>query len=185
MCVEALPPDILNDRTFDARDQFNDVFALLSQVKELPNNHSGEAPSAEAKALAQGLQSLLLSDTKKLSDLPVCEKYSRHVIGTQGSWLGLICRWQANMQSSIHGHPSFAYYQVVQGHLAMDLYEPEGETKAKWVESKTMHQGDSLWRHGKPGQYDNLVHKVSNEQADGFTIHLFSENPALGKAYTT
>jgi len=65
----------------------------------------------------------------------------------------------------------------------MDLYDVSSDQHPRHSASKRLGEGDCVWQQGKPGCYDNLVHKVSSADTEGFTLHLFSENPALGQLF--
>lgn len=183
MCVEPLSPDILDERTFDARTQFADVFDVLLQTRSLPNATGVACYAEQELRVTQELQSLLNADQSRLQTLPRHAEYSRHVIGTRGNWMGFICRWEANACSSIHGHPSFAYYQVIRGEFKMDFYDITDNDHAQLANSTIMNASECVWQTGEAGRYDNLVHRVSCEKSGGLTLHLFSENPALGWHY--
>ena len=143
MCVEQLSSNILNERTFDARHNFEDVFsrvtqnsAAVSQLKRRRTGYQLDSP------IASELQTLLESKKQTLNDLPRHQQYSRHVIGTDNDWIGFICRWEPQTVSSIHGHPSFAYYQVIEGELTMNLYDTTHSGQAVLAETRQM----TVWR---------------------------------------
>jgi len=186
MCLKQLSSDILNDRTFDARDQFEGLFATLLSTRTLPDSDSPNIIASEllVDSKACQLQALAQSQSEKLSALARHSNYSRHVIGTDGTWMGFICRWEPNTCSAIHGHPCFAYYQVLSGNFAMDLYTTTDDGKVMHSHTEQMQKGDCIWKRGKSGCYDNLVHKVSASTTGGFTLHLFSENPSLGEHFS-
>ena len=184
MCVEQLPSDILNERTFDARHNFEDVFSELLKTRELCCNSTAGAGYQLGSPIAFELQTLVKSKTQTLHELPRHQQYSRHVIGTDNNWIGFICRWEPQTVSSIHGHPSFAYYHVIEGKLTMDLYDTAHNGQAKLAETRQMTDGECIWSLGETDRYDNLVHKVSTTEKPGFTLHLFSENPASGQHYS-
>ncbi len=186
MCLKPLDCGILNNRTFDARGQFEDLFEALLTIRTLPRPALPEVSASELinNGKADQLQTLALSHSQQLHKLPRHTKYSRHVIGTENTWMGFICRWEPGTCSPIHGHPSFAYYQVLQGEFSMDLYETSEQGLAKRTATTSLSDGHCIWQHGKPGCYDNFVHKVSTPDTGGFTLHLFSEDPSLGKHFS-
>ena len=185
MCLAPLNPVDLDERTFDARQTFKDVFVLLLEARQV---FEGLAPSTIHTASSTVTSSLMESVhkyRKELYALPQNEQYSRHIIGKHGSWMGYICRWEAHVRSSIHSHPSFAYYQVLEGEFKMDLYDPVGNCQARHSRTLNMYAGDHACEHRSRGHYDNLIHKISTRDTPGFTLHLFSENPATGRHYET
>ena len=208
MCLRTSRQDLFNEQTFDASEQFADVFSQLLEARSFCGVFDGaygcSLCSIEEKEndLSARLQQLLRKDNQRLLNLPRHETYSRHVIGVEDDWVAYICRWEKSTTSCIHGHPWFAYYQVIDGALNMELYEPCDEhvdskqaaadaeaepldcmPTVKHVQSKCMQPGDVVWREGKPDSYDNLIHRVSTDEQPGFTLHLFSENPALGEHF--
>ncbi len=187
MCIKRWPqklnPSLLNKRTFDARNDFGSVFELLLGARALGEHSAGENSSILENRLSSELQVLIQSKSELLHGLPRDEKYSRHIIGTEGDWIGYICRWEKQTSSSIHGHPSFAYYQVIEGEFQMDLYDSTGDDTATRTQSLIMARGDIIWKQGQEGTYDNLIHKVGTLDSPGFTLHLFSEDPNQGQCY--
>lgn len=186
MCLKPLDCGILNSRTFDARDQFKDLFDALLTTRKLPRAALPKVTASELIVAGQTsqLQTLALSYSQQLNELPRDTQYSRHVIGTEDSWMGFICRWEPGTCSPVHGHPSFAYYQVLQGEFSMDLYKTSREGLVERTGTSSLSDGNCIWQHGKPGCYDNFVHKVSTHDTGGFTLHLFSEDPSLGKHFS-
>jgi len=185
MCLSQLADGVLNERTYDARDRFERLFAALLNTRTLPNPDMPSVTACEqlAHAEARQLQAVALTHSKQLLDLPRHSNYSRHVIGTDGPWMGFICRWEPNTCSPVHGHPCFAYYQVLLGEFSMDLYATTENRMAKHTITQKMNDSDCIWQRGKPGCYDNFVHKVRTHETGGFTLHLFSENPSLGEHF--
>ncbi len=173
----------LNERTYDARERFSDVFQLLLQVRSLPQQHKYKQATVQSNSFAAALQTRLQAQSDDLVSLPRHKQYSRHIIGTDKDWTGFICRWEPQVSSCIHGHPSFAYYQVIDGHFLMNLYNVAPKHTVELKASEPMANGDCIWQQGRAGYYDNLVHKVSTTKLAGFTLHLFSENPALGQHF--
>jgi len=187
MCVTLprpkLRPNILNENTFDARDEFSDVFDLLLEARKLPTIGDDQQRNTKEQKLAASLQSMITEDEDKLMSLTRHKRYSRHVIGTDGDWMGFVCRWENQINSAVHGHPSFAYYQVVKGKFQMDLYDALGDQQAQQTLTENMKGGDRIWRQGEKGCYDNMIHRVCSQEAHSFTIHLFSDDPAKGLHY--
>ncbi len=203
MCLRFFRQDLFNNQTFDASPVFEDVFEVLLNARDLcaENENLEDCETS----LSEQLQGVLAKDNQRLLDLPRHESYSRHVIGVRDEWVAYICRWEKDVTSCVHGHPWFAYYQVIDGTLDMDLYERcDGATAnnspnrelhesvekenpdlepVRHVSSQRMKPGDIVWSAGKRGQYDNLIHRVSSGAQPGFTLHLFSENPGLGEHY--
>lgn len=171
---------MVDERTYDARERFAALFDVLVTLKDQCQAGDRALHSESDTELASVIQASVGSYAGELSALPRHSHYSRHVIGIQGDWIGYICRWEPNSASCVHGHPSFAFYQVIQGAFAMDLYKATSTTRAQWTSSRQMQAGDCIWQQGEVGCYDNLIHKVSNGNHDGYTVHLFSDDPSRG-----
>ena len=178
-----LDPALLDERTYDARAEFADVFSLLLEARSLPLHADLHQTSLMDKRISSQVQTQLDALKPELERLARHTHYSRHVIGTDGDWVGYVCRWEPHVCSCIHGHPSFAYYQVYGGKFDMELYDMCGFNKIEHAQSLSMHEGDCIWRQGNKDCYDNMIHKVSAKDSGGFTVHLFSENPALGQHF--
>ncbi len=181
MCV-ALDSILADKQTHDARDAFSPVFEQLLTTKTLRSNGI-EPHCPHSKQLASRLSQVTLSYAEHLSTLPKHDTYSRHIIGAQDNWIGFICRWEKNVTSTIHGHPSFAYYQVLDGRIVMDMFEPVNETEAQHVSTCEMLPGDCIFSITREGQFDNLIHRVRTENSTVFTLHLYSDNPAKGRIF--
>ncbi len=174
---------LMDERTYDARAEFADVFSILLEARSLPLHTDLHQTSLMDKRIASQLQHQLDTLKSELQDLARHTHYSRHVIGTDGDWVGYVCRWEPHVSSCVHGHPSFAYYQVYAGNFDMELYDVCGINQIEHAENRSMQDGDCIWQQGNKNCYDNMVHKVVAKDSGGFTVHLFSENPALGQHF--
>jgi len=122
---------MVDERTYDARERFAALFDVLVTLKDQCQAGDRALHSESDTELASVIQASVGSYAGELSALPRHSHYSRHVIGIQGDWIGYICRWEPNSASCVHGHPSFAFYQVIQGAFAMDLYKATSTTRAQ------------------------------------------------------
>ena len=183
MCL-ALDSILGNQQTHDVREHFDHVFQRLLDTRALSPEYSGEATHSRLK-LANAINDLATHHEYALHSLPENDDYSRNIIGIEGTWIGFICRWQPHTMSSIHGHPSFAYYQVLSGSMLMDIYEPINDRQARQVSTRDMHPGESVLSTAPEGRYDNFVHRVKTKGEPVYTLHLYSDNPAKGKMFET
>lgn len=183
MCLNPLPKGILNARTFDARDRFEALFSALLAVRTLANAQDSRHINIAENRISSELQVIAQQHHKQLHALPRSEHYSRHIIGTDGDWIGYVLCWEKNATSSVHGHPDFAYYQVIEGEFEMDIYAPVSPETVEHTNSTTLKRGNIVWQQSEPGRYDNLVHRVKTKNTPGFTLHLFSDDPALGQQF--
>lgn len=181
MCI-ALKSILADQQTYDARDAFADVFQQLLGAKALASNDT-DAPCQLSQKLADDFSQLAQSYREPLHALPEHDTYSRNIIGTDDKWIGFICRWGANVTSTIHGHPPFAYYHVIDGEVAMDFYRPINDCEALKTSTTEMRAGDSIFSNNKSNQFDNLVHRVRTTSTTAFTLHLYSDNPAKGQLF--
>jgi len=104
MCLKQLGPGVLNKRTFDARDQFEELFTALLSTRTLPETETPDVIASECLASREAcqLQSLALSYSQKLYALPRHSNYSRHVIGTSGAkCFKVSSRWIYTQQQMI------------------------------------------------------------------------------------
>lgn len=181
MCI-ALDTILADRQTHDARHKFTDVFHCLLDARSLATKEEKRSTKL-SRLIAGHLTEIADSHKDCLETLPRHDSYSRHIIGMEDSWIGFICRWEQNITSTIHGHPSFAYYQVLAGHIKMEMFEPVNSTEARLVSTNNMSRGDSIFRKSREGQFDNLVHRVRTNNSSVFTLHLYSDNPAKGHVY--
>lgn len=198
MCLARYVDSMLNERTFDARELFPNVFESLLRIRHLAE--TGEPDTHEIEAVAHEIDKLTAGMRGTLYSLSRHEQYSRHLIGIDDKWMAFICRWEKGVSSCIHGHPSFAYYHVLDGIFQMDLYQSTQAqssqaqssqaqlSQAQSAESQTLvhdnrltlKKGDTIWGMGEHDRFDNLIHKVSTREQPGFTLHLFSDDPSKG-----
>lgn len=188
MCLARYIDNMLNERTFDARELFPTVFESLLHIRQLAE--TGEPDTQEIEAVALEIDSLMAGMRGSLYSLSRHEQYSRHLIGIDDKWMAFVCRWEKGVSSCIHGHPSFAYYHVLEGIFQMDLYQsPQAQSpQAQLAESQTLvhdnrltlKKGNTIWGMGERDRFDNLIHKVSTQEQPGFTLHLFSDDPSKG-----
>lgn len=181
MCI--MSDTLLTDRqTHDARDRFGDIFQRLLDTRQL-TPVSSDLPCQDSRELAINLNQLSSSRADCLQSLPRHDSYSRNIIGISEKWIGFICRWEPNTTSSIHGHPAFAYYQVLDGVITMDLFEPINDRQARQVACNEMRTGDFVISTTQEGRFDNLVHRVNSGNNSVYTLHLYSDNPARGDIF--
>jgi hypothetical protein len=181
MCL-ALDTILTDQQTYDARDRFETLFKCLLDTRKLTPKTPGK-PDSGCRHLASELNGLANYQKDALRSLPETSTYSRNIIGVDDTWIGFICRWQANILSSIHGHPSFAYYQVLDGHMLMEVYEPVNHRHARCVSTRDMHRGESVLSTKQAERYDNFIHRVKTYDIPVYTLHLYSDNPAKGKVF--
>lgn len=168
--------------TFDLRDEYADVFNAALRCREACSDCSTLSSDA-ITSIAADLQAVLADRSEQLHELSRHSCYSRHIIGEDKGWTGLICRWEAGASSSVHGHPAFTYYQVIEGSFSMELYDRTHDDKVVLRESKELVEGESYWEYGEEGRYDNMIHRVIARQP-GFTLQVFSEDPGLGQVFS-
>ncbi len=181
MCI-ALDTMLADKQTHDAREAFAGVFSQLLMARALRTNPTN-TPCQVSQNLTEQLHQLSQSYREQLNTLPKHKSYSRNIIGTHDNWIGLICRWEPNVTSSIHGHPPFAYYHVMDGEVAMDMYEAVNDSEARQVSTSELCTGDSIFSIQKKAQFDNLIHRVRTANSTVFTLHLYSDNPAKGRVF--
>lgn len=169
-------------QTFQAGTQFQSLFETLLEARKLQECSTIDQKQQAESNLAAKLTAKTSLITGQLEELVCHPEYSRHVIGIRDGWTGIICRWQRGSLSPIHGHPAFTFYHVIGGLFAMDIYQRTVGKRVKPEDHRLLAAGDSFWENGKEGQYDNLIHRVW-AKSGGFTLHLFSDDPAKGECF--
>ncbi len=170
-------------QTFNLNNEFADVFTTALRCRQACGQCKTLLPDEMASITAE-IASRLGDRSEQLNSLSRHCCYSRNIIGEDQGWTGLICRWEAGASSSVHGHPAFTFYHVIEGSFTMELYDRTESDKVAMREARKMTSGDSYWEYGEEGRYDNMIHRVIAEQP-GFTLQLFSEDPGLGQVFTS
>ena len=92
-----------------------------------------------------------------------------------------IMRWDEQVQTPIHGHPSFAFYYVITGLFEMECFTHSSTGKLQSQGVQRFYPSDTTWHVGQAGRYDNFIHRVRCVEP-GHTFHIYSEDAKKGVA---
>ncbi len=171
-----------NNLTFIYR-QWWDQFSALKKTLEKSETLGPEL----SRWLLDQKEELLALFPKHLNTLTDTDpKYLRNCIGknnvTQEE--GFLNYWQVQAQTSIHGHPSKIFYQVLSGSFEMEIYTraEAGSGSLSLKTKRVLRQNDYIYFEGTEAQYDNFIHRVTCLEP-GFTFHFYSEDARRGIIY--
>lgn len=119
-----------------------------------------------------------------LTDFPRIEQtYSRTIVQRDDNGFeAMAARWSKGAVSSIHGHPSFIFYYVIDGELKIDNYRRD-ETGLVLASSEYLKKNEHFFAIGKPGSFDNNIHQVqANEET--LSLHISSDDSTRGEVYS-
>ena len=92
-----------------------------------------------------------------------------------------IMRWDKQVQTPIHGHPTFAFYYVITGLFEMECFTHSKTGKLKSQGVQRFYPADTTWHVGQTGRYDNFIHRVRCVEP-GHTFHIYSDDAQKGVA---
>lgn len=120
-----------------------------------------------------------------ITDFPLLEgTYSRTILHRHDNgYEAMAARWSKGAVSSVHGHPPFVFYCVIEGKLKIDNYRqtPEGLQR-----SDTLWLTNGQWFHavGEPGRFDNSIHQVFAYE-ETLSFHISSDDAAKGRVFSS
>ena len=165
--------DLFPAQEFSIHSGYENLFELL-----MLDRQSHRASDLEA-AFSRTIEAYFQAHPLQKNDFEISKTYTRQPIGRDASgWESMISRWEKGAVSSIHGHPDFIFYYVLDGAFEMPLYERSG-SGAKQVETVTLKAGESIASVGAPGDFDNMIHQVKALETS-FVLHIFSDDPLKG-----
>lgn len=129
-------------------------------------------------------QQITICEFPCLNQVPfVAGTYTRNWIARESTkqpgFEALIMRWDHQVKTSIHGHPAFSFYHVISGVFEMELFSFETNDYLKLEKIQRFYSSDTTWFLGKPGRYDNFIHRITCLEA-GYTFHVYSEDAQKG-----
>ena len=170
--------DIFDTKEFPQRKEYSDLFELILSAKD---QYEGEALSEQ---LAMIIESYKVNSLK-IKDFPQAEKnqYSRSYIGRDYSgWESIICRWEEGANSSIHGHPDFVFYYVLEGKIEMPFYKKSKEGELILDRIQILEKGEFVFSVGPEGKFENMIHAIKALEPS-LSLHVFSDNALKGEVY--
>lgn len=93
----------------------------------------------------------------------------------------MAARWSKGAISSIHGHPSFIFYFVIEGRLKIDNYQ---RNAAGLTRDSTIYLGknEHFFSLGKPDRFDNNIHQVQADE-ETLSLHISSDDATKGEIF--
>jgi hypothetical protein len=119
-----------------------------------------------------------------IDDFPLLKgSYSRTILfRSSNGFEAMAARWSRGAISSIHGHPDFMLYYVIEGRLGIDNYKKHGE-QIKRTSSDFLSESQFLSSAGQAGTFDNLIHQVQAIE-ETLSLHISSDDATKGEVYS-
>lgn len=126
----------------------------------------------------------LISHPLSIADFPRLEgTYSRTILHRHGNgYEAMAARWSKGAVSSIHGHPQFVFYYVIEGKLKVDNYI-QASARLERAESQILTNGQWFHAMGEPDRFDNSIHQVFAYE-ETLSLHISSDNAAYGRVFS-
>ena len=93
----------------------------------------------------------------------------------------MAARWSKGARSSIHGHPLFTFYYVIDGKLKIDNYR-RNERGVSLNSSTFLGQSEYFFFIGEPGRFDNNIHQVQAIE-ETLSVHISSDTSANSEVF--
>lgn len=119
-----------------------------------------------------------------LNDFPrLTGTYSRTIVHrNENGFEAMAARWSKGAISSIHGHPPFIFYYVIDGRLKIDNYM-RNDAGLTLESSVYLGKNEHFFSLGKPGRFDNNIHQVqANEET--LSLHISSDDATKGEVFS-
>lgn len=94
----------------------------------------------------------------------------------------LVMRWDQQSKTSIHGHPKFSFYHVINGMFEIELFDKTATGQLYTKEIQQLRPADSTWFLGDSCCYDNCIHRVTCLEP-GLTFHVYSDDALKGTVF--
>ena len=98
-------------------------------------------------------------------------------------WEAIVMSWQEGNRTSIHAHPQFAGYHFADGRFRLEIFEPAGDGTARPVHSAEVEAPCAFFAIGKPGCFDNHIHRITCLSPTGHSLHVYSDDALRGEVY--
>ena len=158
-------------------DFFRELMILVRK------NDLNEKLGEDLKRLALTFPSLYELD---VFDIDSTNQYERTFIGKDESgWEAIIMTWRKGRQSSIHGHPQYAAYNVLKGRLKMEIFEDaKGNDEIKQVNTLEIDENTGLFAIGKANTMSNHIHRITCLSDISYSLHIYSDDARKGFTYS-
>lgn len=119
-----------------------------------------------------------------MEDFPrLAGSYARTILYRhENGYEAMAARWSKEALSSVHGHPSFVFYFVIQGQLRIDNYSlaPSG---LNCTETIILTNGQGFHARGEEGRFDNTIHQVHADE-ETLSFHISSDDATKGAVFS-
>ncbi len=171
---------VFTEQNHDIQSEYQGLFNELMDYKNT------QEKSNWARGFTEIINDYLNKNSIDISQFPTHTQYSRNYIGKEKSsgWQAMISRWEPGAISTIHGHPDFIFYYVIEGEFKMPFFE-KTQTSAdtvKHTETKVITPSDTVWSIGSPGCFDNMIHQVKATKPS-LALHIFSDDGLKGEIF--
>ena len=159
---------------------YEDFFEELMNL--VRNNDLNEQLGEKLKQLA-----LTFSSRYDLNAFDVVSdnQYERTFIGKDESgWEAIIMTWRKGRQSSIHGHPQFAAYNILKGKVKLEIFEDTGNGELKLLNELEIDEGTGLFAIGESNVMSNHIHRISCLSDISYSLHVYSDDARKGFTYS-
>lgn len=138
---------------------------------------------SEAGQIPDVVTGFLRRHPLSLNDFPRIEgTYSRTILYRhENGYEAMAARWSKGALTSIHGHPPFVFYHVIEGTLKIDNYT-RTETGLTPSSTLVLTNGNGFHARGKPGRFDNSIHQVRADE-ETLSLHIFSDDGTKGQVF--
>jgi predicted metal-dependent enzyme (double-stranded beta helix superfamily) len=118
-------------------------------------------------------------------DIDSSNQYERTFIGKDASgWEAIIMTWCKGRQSSIHGHPQFAAYNVLRGKLKLEIFEDAKDNgNIMLVNAVEIDKNTGLFAIGESNTMSNHIHRISCLSDISYSLHIYSDDARKGFTY--
>lgn len=119
-------------------------------------------------------------------DIDSANQYERTFIGKDESgWEAIIITWRKGRQSSIHGHPQFAAYNVLSGNLKLEIFEDaNGNGDITLVNVLKIDENTGLFAIGEFNSISNHIHRITCLSDISYSLHIYSDDARKGFTYS-
>ncbi len=138
----------------------------------------------DPERLAAAAAAFLRRNPLPLSDFPeITGTYSRTILHKgENGFEAMAARWSRDAITPAHGHPSFIFYHVIEGVLAIDNYR-RNKYGITFDSSSFLGKGDSFFFVGEEGRFDNHIHQVHAIE-ETLSVHISSDDSTKGEIFS-
>lgn len=143
-----------------------------------PNPATGEALRGYVRDF------LKTCDTARFRKMPD-EPYSRVYLGRDGDtgWEAIMMCWGKDSTTTIHGHPCFASYNFASGRFRIEMFDMDAENGLRDAGSVEVAKGDGFFAIGRPGTFDNHIHRITCLSDTGHSLHIYCGDARKGVVF--